>query len=114
MSATIYDIYLKVQSQDNTDPNVFMIQILPKNALDQYQTQFSHVASPVDMQSYPAQYNRDYPYYRTDKFVLRVGSQYQKQQLLKGLARGVRRLDKALAMLQQSDDLPFIDGTDLV
>lgn len=119
VAATIFDIYIKIQSQDESDTNIIMMQVLPKNALDQYQTIFSHIATPVDMQTYPAQYNRDYAYFRTDKAVLRVNSQYQAQSLLKGLAQRVRSLNKALAILdtdqsaQFQDQTGFIDGTNL-
>lgn len=109
----VYDIYIKIQSQQNSDTNIIMMQVLPKNALDQYQTQFSHIATPVDIQTYPTEYNRDYAYFRTDKAVLRVSSQYQTQRLLKGLAQSVRQLNKAITILQQSDDQPFLDGTNL-
>ena len=109
----VYDIYIMIQSQDRSDNNIIMMQVLPKNALDQYQTQFSHIATPIDIQTYPTQYNRDYAYYRTDKAIVRVNSQYQVQNLLKGLAYSVRQLNKAITTLEKHDDSPFIDGTDL-
>lgn len=109
----VYDIYIKIQAEDSSDNNIIMMQILPKNALDQYQTQFSHIATPIDIQTFPTQYNRDYTYFRTDRAVVRVNSDYQVQRLLKGLAQSVRQLNKAITILQQSDDVPFQDGTNL-
>ena len=109
----VYDIYIMIESQDDSDNNIIMMQVLPKNALDQYQTQFSHIATPIDIQTYPTKYNRDYSYFRTNKAVVRVNSDYQLQRLLKGLASSVRQLNKAVTMLQQHDDSQFIDGTDL-
>lgn len=109
----VYDIYIMIQSQDNSDSNIIMMQVLPKNAIDQYQTQFSHIATPIDIQTFPTEYNRDYSYYRTNKAVVRVNSQYQVDRLLKGLAASVRQLNKAVTMLQQHADGQFIDGTDL-
>lgn len=109
----VYDIYIMIQSQDNSDNNIIMMQVLPKNAIDQYQTQFSHIATPIDIQTFPTEYNRDYSYFRTNKAVVRVNSQYQVDRLLKGLASSVRQLNKAVTMLQPHDDGQFIDGTDL-
>lgn len=109
----VYDIYIMIQSQDDSDNNIIMMQVLPKNAIDQYQVQFSHIATPIDIQTFPTEYNRDYSYFRTNKAVVRVNSQYQVDRLLKGLASSVRQLNKAVTMLQQHDDGQFIDGTDL-
>lgn len=112
-AATIVDIYIKMQCNDDSDNNIIMMQVLPKNAIDQYQTIFSHIATPVDMETYPSQYNRDYPYFRTDKAVIRVNSMFQAQQLLKGLASRVRQLNRSITALEAQDQAIFTDGTDL-
>lgn len=91
-----------------------MMEVLPLNAIDQFQTIFSHIATPIDIQTYPTDYNRDYSYFRCNKAVIRANSQYQVQQLLKGLASSVRQLNKTITMLEQSDwSAQFIDGTNL-
>lgn len=108
LKATV-DIYCKAYTEDpNSDPKVFMIQKLPKNALGQLDMRFSHVADPVDMQDWPDHVSQDYAYFRTDQIKLRVRSPFIAQRVIQQLKNGVERLIKAKNFLEayQSSDSP--------
>lgn len=97
------DVQCYATSSTGSDTNVFVIQILPKNALNQSQFRFSHVADPVDMQDYPSIVDFDTPYFRTDSIKLRLRNQYQANIVIQTLKKQVRSLVNAINSLDSSN-----------
>lgn len=95
------DIECQAQSDslsDDMDTNIFVVQKLPKNALGQTTSQFSHVADPVDLQDYPPYPAQDLPYFRTNQITLRVRSEYQTARIISVLEQEVQNLRTALTL----------------
>lgn len=89
------------------DPNIFVMQKLPKNALGEVTYRFSHVADPVDLQDWPDSQQDDYAYFRTNKVTLRVRSQFQAQSIIDTMRQEVKALVKALNFLQSQQGDSF-------
>lgn len=95
------DIECQAQSDslsDDMDTNIFVIQKLPKNALGESTSQFSHVADPVDLEDYPAYQVQDIPYFRTNHITLRVRSEYQTARIISVMQEQVQNLKTALTL----------------
>ena len=89
------------------DPNIFVMQKLPKNALGQVTYRFSHVADLVDLEDWPDSQQDDYAYFRTNKVTLRVRSQFQAQSIINTMRQEVKALSKALSFLQSQQGQSF-------
>ena len=94
------------QSSDSSsvDSNIFVIQKLPKNALGESTSRFSHVADPVDMQDYPSEEVQDSAYFRTNSITLRVRSQFQMEHIVEVMRKEVSALTQALNALPASEE----------
>ena len=88
------------------DPNIFVLQKLPKNALGQSTSRFSHIADPVDMEDYSAQETEDMAYFRASEITLRVRSQFQVEHIISVMREQVKALVQALSAVP-SDETTF-------
>ena len=98
------DIQCSATASDSSGANIFVIQNLPKNALGQSCTRFSHIADPVDIQDFPPERDPQIPYFRTDSIILRVRSEFQVERIIKVMSQEVNSLVQALATLPSSEE----------
>lgn len=92
-------------SQDSDSICIFVMQKLPKNALGQVTSMFSHVADPVDMQDYPDQETQDKAYFRSSTITLRVRSQFQVEHIIEVMRKEVKALAQALTGAVESEEV---------
>lgn len=90
---------------DDITTNIFVMQKLPKNALNESTARFSHVADPVDLEDYPAQEMQDSPYFRTNEITLRVRNDFQASRIVSVMQEQVQNLKTALTLS------PFFEQT---
>lgn len=99
--------YIDIQCAAYTDSNstcIFVMQKLPKNAIGQTTSQFSHVADPVDMEDYPDKEQEDSAYFRTNSITLRVRNQFQVQHIVQTMRKQVQALAHALSAVPESEE----------
>lgn len=106
----ICQTYTVQSDSSTTDTNVFMIEVLPGNALGQPNFRFSHVADAVDMQDYPDHYDPDYAYFRTNAITLRLRSQYLVNRAAKNIYNDVCSLVKHINYLETTDIVNYYIG----
>lgn len=104
-SKNYIDVQCEAAASDSSDPCIFVIQNLPKNALGESTERFSHVADPVDMQDFPAEKDTQLPYFRTDSIILRVRSQFQVQHIISVMRKQVSALVQALSAVPSSEEI---------
>lgn len=107
-SRTAWDILCQTTAEDGSDPNVFVIQVLPKNALNESTDRFSHIADLVDMEDYPSTKDLNKPYYRVSSIVLRVRSQFQAQHVISNIRQDVKELIQAANYMDDQTNLQTI------
>ena len=110
LSKSYIDIHCQA-SADTSDSTssqdiscIFMMQKLPKNALNQSTARFSHIADPVDLQDYPAEETQDMTYFRTNEITLRVRSQFQMEHIVETMRKEVKALVQALNALPDTQE----------
>ena len=101
------DIQCIAQSDSQSadiDKNIFVMQKLPKNALNESTARFSHIADPVDLQDYPAYEMQDAPYFRANEITLRVRSQFQVSHIISVMQDELQKLKSALTLAPISEE----------
>ena len=91
--------------EDSDSLCIFVMQKLPKNALGQTTSMFSHVADPVDMQDFPDHQEEDKAYFRTSDITLRVRNQFQVQHIVQTMREQVKALAQALTAAVESEEI---------
>ena len=105
LSKAYIDIVCTADTSDSCGASIFVMQQLPKNALNESTYRFSHVADPVDLQDYPQEQLEDSAYFRTNEITLRVRSQYQVQLIVQTMRKEVQALAHALSAPPESEEV---------